>query len=75
MANYYCKWCGACFSNVRTLTFGPCERSPIKKHELYEGGEKSQYTCKYCGVVLPNLRILTFGPCTKSPTKRHHPAL
>jgi len=73
--NYYCKWCGNRYSSIKTLTNGSCPRSPTKKHELYEGSEKTQYTCKYCGNKYSSLKILTNGSCPKSPTKYHHPAL
>lgn len=50
MANFYCKWCGSKYSSVSSLTSSSCSKNPDgKKHELYEGSEKSQYTCKCCG--------------------------
>jgi hypothetical protein len=74
--NYYCKWCGVLAHEVYRLTSDNCSRNPQgKKHELYEGGEKSQYTCKYCGVKFPSIEGLTARPCSKSPHKKHHPAL
>lgn len=75
MANYFCKWCGTKYSNVSSLTSGQCIRSPSKRHELYEGSEKSQYVCKYCGTKYSNLSSLTSGQCLKSPSKKHEPAL
>ena len=75
MANYYCKHCGNNYTSVRTLTSSSCTRSPTKRHELYEGSEKSQYTCKYCGNKYSNIRTLVSSSCSKSPTKRHEPAL
>ena len=75
MANFYCKWCGNKYSSVQTLVNGMCPKSPTKKHELYEGSEKSQYTCKYCGNKYSSLQTLTNGMCSKSPTKKHQPAL
>ena len=74
--NYYCKWCGVLAHEVYRLTSDNCSRNPQgRKHELYEGGEKSQYTCKYCGVKFPTIESLTARPCSKSPHKKHHPAL
>jgi len=75
MTNYYCKWCGSKYSTVSGLTSGSCSKSPTKKHELYEGIEKSQYVCKYCGSKYSTISGLTSGSCSKSPTKRHQPAL
>jgi DNA-directed RNA polymerase subunit RPC12/RpoP len=73
--NYYCKWCGTKFPSVFTLTNASCPKSPSKKHELYEGGEKSQYVCKCCGTKFPSIFALTSASCSKSPSKRHEPAL
>jgi ribosomal protein L37E len=75
MANFYCKHCGSKNTNVKSLTASTCSRSPTKRHELYEGSEKSQYTCKYCGSKNTTLASLTASTCSKSPTKRHSPAL
>jgi len=75
MANFYCKWCGQKFSSVASLTAGSCLKSPTRKHELYEGSEKSQYTCKYCGQKFSSLPSMFAGSCLKSPTKKHQPAL
>jgi uncharacterized protein (DUF983 family) len=73
---FYCKWCGASYPSVTGLTAGTCSRNPDgKKHELYEGSEKSQYTCKYCGTKYPSFAGLTAGSCSKSPHKKHHPAM
>jgi len=76
MANYYCKWCGSKYSSISGLTSGSCSKNPNgKKHELYEGSEKSQYVCKYCGSKYSSLSGLTSGSCSKSPTKKHQPAM
>lgn len=75
MANFYCKWCGSKYSSVSSLTNGSCSKSPTRKHELYEGSEKSQYTCKYCGAHYSSISSLTNGSCSKSPNKKHSPAL
>jgi transcription elongation factor Elf1 len=73
---FYCKWCGQSYSSVATLTATSCSRNPEgKKHELYEGSEKSQYTCKYCGQKYSSLSTLTATSCSKSPHKKHHPAM
>jgi hypothetical protein len=73
---FYCKWRGASFSSVSNLTANSCSRNPEgKRHELYEGSEKSQYTCKYCGQKFSSLSNLTANSCTKSPHKKHHPAM
>jgi uncharacterized protein (DUF983 family) len=76
MANFYCKWCGRKYTSVSSLVAGSCSYNPeSKKHELYEGSEKSQYTCKFCGREYSSLTSLTAGTCSKSPTKKHQPAL
>ena len=75
MANYYCIHCGIKYTDVRPLTSGSCAKSPTKKHELYEGSEKSQYICKHCGIKYTSIRALVSGSCTKSPGKYHVPAL
>ena len=76
MANFYCKWCGYKSSSVASLTTGSCSKNPEgKKHELYEGSEKSQYVCKYCGHKSSSISSLTANSCSKSPTKKHVPAL
>jgi len=75
MANYYCKHCGLKYSDVKTLVSSSCSASPTKRHELYEGAEKSQYTCKYCGMKYSTIRSLVSASCSKSPSKRHVPAL
>ena len=75
MANYYCRHCGNKFTEVRTLTSASCVKSPTKKHELYEGSEKTQYVCKYCGYKSTTIRALVSASCTKSPTRYHVPAL
>ncbi len=77
MANkFYCKWCGHTYGNISSLTSGTCSQNPNgKRHELYEGSEKSHYNCKYCGQRYASLSSLTCGSCSKSPNKRHHPAL
>lgn len=76
--NYYCKWCGNKYPNIKTLTSVPCSKNPTKggKHELYEGTEKTQYVCKWCGNKYPSLIALTAGPCSHNPNnKNHEPAL
>jgi DNA-directed RNA polymerase subunit RPC12/RpoP len=75
MANYYCKWCGTKHSSVSSLTSNSCSRSPSKRHELYEGSEKSQYVCKWCGIKHSSISSLTNNSCSKSPSKRHEPAM
>lgn len=76
MSNFYCKWCGHKSSSVSSLTANSCVRNPDgKKHELYEGSEKSQYTCKCCGHKSTSLSSLTANSCSKSPTKHHQPAM
>jgi transcription elongation factor Elf1 len=75
MAKYYCKWCGVNHPSISALTSGNCSKSPSKKHELYEGSEKSQYVCKNCGLKYPTLSALTSGNCSKSASKKHEPAL
>jgi len=73
---YYCKWCGFESPSLNGLTFAHCKHNPYgDKHELYEGGEKSEYVCKYCGHKKPNLRSLCSGVCNRSSDGRHHPAL
>lgn len=76
MANFYCKWCGRKYTSVSSLVAGTCSYNPEgKKHELYEGSEKSQYTCKFCGRKYSSLTSLTAGSCSESPTRKHQPAL
>ena len=76
MSNFYCKWCGSKHSSVSSLTSNSCLKNPNgKKHELYEGSEKSQYTCKFCGNKSSSLSSLTANTCLKSSTKKHQPAL
>ena len=75
MANFYCKHCGIKHSSVQSLTNNSCSRSPTKRHELYEGSEKSQYTCKHCGIKHSTLQSLLNNSCSRSPTKKHVPAL
>jgi len=72
----YCKWCGSKYTQVSGLTMGNCNRNPEgKKHELYEGTEKSQYVCKYCGYKSTSISGLCSANCSKSPSKKHSPAL
>ena len=76
MANFYCKWCGVKRPSVMNLLNDTCSKNPNgKRHELYEGSEKSQYTCKWCGISRPSIMNLVNGNCSKSPTKQHEPAL
>ncbi len=77
MATVYCKYCGMPYSSIDSLTFFNCTKNPNgKKHEPYEGGEKSKYTCKYCGSSYSSIGSLTFFKCTKNPKgKYHEPAL
>ncbi len=74
---FYCKCCGQSFSSIKDLVNGPtCVKSPSKKHELYEGAEKTKYFCKWCGQSFSSFKDLVTGPtCVKSPTKKHEPAL
>jgi hypothetical protein len=71
----YCKLCGIKMPDVRALTSNFCPKSPSKRHELYEGSEKSKYTCKHCGITMSTIQALVTNSCQKSPTKRHEPAL
>jgi len=75
--SYYCKWCGVKNTSVTGLiNSSGCTLSPTKKHELYEGSEKSQYVCKYCGIKNSSIKgLLLSSGCIKSPTKRHVPSL
>ena len=83
MAKVYCKFCGTPFQNVASLTNGRCQRHPdgpgAGRHELYEGGEKSEYTCKYCGLRARDIQTLTNTRCQRHPDGvnkgRHSPAL
>ena len=75
MGKVSCKWCGIKFGNVIAMSNSSCFKSPSKRHELYEGSEKSQYVCKYCGIKFPNLVAMANSGCSKSPSKRHEPAL
>jgi len=75
MTNYYCKWCGQNFSSVALMRTASCSRSPSRKHELYEGSEKSQYLCKHCGSKFSSIKAMMGISCQRSPTKKHEPAL
>ena len=76
MANKcFCKYCGQSFISVSAMTNYSCKKSPSKRHELYEGGEKSQYICKHCGQKFQSLVSMANASCRKSPTTRHEPAL
>lgn len=80
MANYYCKWCGSRYSHIGGLSTGSCSKNPNgRKHELYEGSEKSRYTCKYCGKESSTILTLIGSFCLRHPKGsgkgRHHPAL
>ena len=73
--NYYCKWCGTKYSSISSLTSGACSKNPNgKRHELYEGSEKSHYYCKWCGLKYSSISSLTSGACSRNPdSKRHEP--
>lgn len=83
MANFFCVYCGQKFSSVQQLVNSNCAKHPNGtfkgKHQLYEGGEKSQYTCKYCGNKFSSLQQLTSANCAKHPNGtfkgKHSPAL
>ena len=77
---FLCKHCGLEFSDIRTLTSNICSNHPSgagRRHELYEGGVKTQYVCKHCGMTYRALRDLTRNRCTKDPSGkgRHEAAL
>lgn len=79
---YYCKHCGQSFLSVESLTRNTCLRHPDgpgKRHELYEGSEKSSYICKYCGQKFSTIASLTTNKCPRHPNGtlkgRHSPAL
>lgn len=73
----YCKWCGRSYPSIRQMTINSCNRNPpSKRHELYEGGEKTKYECKWCGRSYPSLGQMAINSCNKNlPSKRHEPAL
>jgi DNA-directed RNA polymerase subunit RPC12/RpoP len=74
MAMYYCKWCGSKTSSPSILTVGNCPSNPEgKKHEIYEGNEKSMYVCKYCGNKSSSFSGLCAGNCPNSPSGKHSP--
>jgi hypothetical protein len=73
MAKYYCKYCGSSSVSIAGLTGGSCSKSPSKRHQPYEGNEKSKYYCEYCGLSSGSIAGLTSGPCSKSPSKHHQP--
>jgi DNA-directed RNA polymerase subunit RPC12/RpoP len=70
---FYCKWCGSSYSSISSLTSNSCSKSPTKRHQPYEGGEKSKYYCEYCGSSYSSISNLTSNSCSKSPTKYHQP--
>mgnify|MGYP004631632921 CR=1 FL=1 len=75
MANFYCEYCGAKFSNASSLLSQSCSRYPSGfhkgKHKLYEGSEKNKYLCKYCGASFNSLSSLTSQTCSKHPNGFH----
>ncbi|MBR4172432.1 MAG: hypothetical protein IKR48_12340 [Kiritimatiellae bacterium] len=81
--SFYCKYCGAKFSSVASLTASSCMRHPNGpgkgRHALYEGSEKLSYTCKYCGRKASDIRSLTSSKCMRHPDGPckgwHEPAL
>ena len=83
MARFYCKYCGAAFPSVQSLTACNCSRHPDGphrgKHALYEGSEKARYVCKYCGTQATSLLVLTGCFCSRHPDGphkgKHSPAL
>jgi len=75
MPNFYCKHCGLRNTSAQALVMNPCPRSPSRKHELYEGSEKSVYICKYCGIKNSSIQALVINPCPHSPSKHHEVAL
>ena len=75
MANYYCKYCGASNTSIKSLTGGQCKRNPtVKKYHVpYEGGNKPKYYCKYCGDSNSSIEFLTGGSkCLKNPESEYH---
>lgn len=80
---FYCKYCGAKFGSVQSLTGSACPRHPSGpakgRHALYEGSEKEKYTCKYCGKSAGDIRSLTGSKCQRHPSGpakgNHEPAL
>lgn len=80
---FYCKYCGAKFGSVQSLTSSACQRHPSGaakgRHALYEGSEKQKYTCKYCGLSSSTINSLTSSKCQRHPNGpakgRHEPAL
>lgn len=74
MANlFYCKYCGKCHSSPQALTFGICQKSPTKKHQIYDGSAKPEYVCKFCGIKSRTIQTLTASQCRRSPHKYHEP--
>ncbi|KAK8893390.1 hypothetical protein M9Y10_021808 [Tritrichomonas musculus] len=71
---YFCKYCGAKYYTILSMTSGACSNSPNGHHIPYEGAAKNSYKCKYCGSSSYTLQTLTSGSCAKSPNKHHQPA-
>ena len=69
--SYYCKYCGAKYSLLSSLTSGRCPKHPdgFSKgyHSPYQGNEKTNYYCEYCGAKYSLLSSLTSGRCPKHP--------
>lgn len=76
MAKYYCKWCGQHYSSIQNMSVLKCTKNPdgSKRHELYEGNEKSKYQCKWCGQSYSSLLSMAQLKCSKNPHHdRHEP--
>ncbi|MCH5150263.1 MAG: hypothetical protein J1G30_06320 [Spirochaetales bacterium] len=74
---FYCKWCGISYFSIGSMSRGFCSKNPNgKKHELYEGSEKSKFYCKWCGMSYFSISSMSCGFCSKNPSSRNHePAL
>lgn len=70
---YFCKYCGAHYPSLSTLTINQCKNSPTGKHGLFEGEEMKRYFCKCCGIVYPSIGTLTTNQCKNSRSGKHQP--
>jgi protein-arginine kinase activator protein McsA len=70
---FYCKCCGQSFNDFWSIANLPCNNSPTKKHQVYEGTETGPYHCICCGQSFNDFWSIANIPCNNSPTKKHQP--
>lgn len=81
--NYYCKYCGARYNSISSLTSGNCPRHPNGsykgRHAVYQGdSDQKKYFCEYCGAQYNSISSMTSGNCPRHPDGtykgRHSPS-